>query len=181
MKRFFDSRVVFCGVFCWLVVLSVARASDTLYPKDEPAFNVTLPDGWTVAERPGPAQLLLCSPGEGDASYIISLIRVPNVNSKADLGAILTRITQAGATGAGLTDVIVSPATEQTVGPGARVFTKVTATGKHDGADGAYTYYAFNLTAGGKYYAVGMAGLQVMIDAHKGVFEKVALSIRPMK
>ncbi len=174
-------RAVFFGVLCWLAALPTARANDYLYPKDEPVFNVSLPDGWTVTERPGPAQLLLCTPGEGDASYIISLIRVPNVNSKADLGTILAKITQAGADGAGLTDVTVSPATEQTVGPGARVFTKVTATGKHDGSNGVYTYYAFNLMAGGKYYAVGVAGLQVMVDAHRTEFEKVALSIRPMK
>lgn len=179
---FSKGRAVLFGVLCWLAVaLPAARASDALYPKDEPAFNVTLPDGWTITERPGPAQLLLCTPGEGDASYTISLIRVPNVNSKDDLGAILAKITRAGATGAGLSDVTVSPATEQTIGPGARIFTKVTATGKHDGTDGAYSYYAFSLVAGGKYYALGVAGLQVMIDAHKAEFEKVALSIRPMK
>ncbi len=163
------------------VALSSAQADDYLYPKDDPAFNVTLPTGWTITERPGPAQLLLCTPGEGDASYIISLIRVPNVNSKEDLSAILGKITQAGAAGAGLTDVTVSPATDQTIGPGARVFTKVTATGKHDGTAGVYSYYAFSVVAGGKFYAVGVAGLQVMIDAHRAEFEKVALSIRPMK
>ncbi len=168
-------------MLCFLATLPAAWADDYLYPKEDPAFNVTLPAGWTITERPGPAQLLLCTPGEGDASYIISLIRVPNVNSKGDLGAILGKITQAGAAGAGLTDVTVSPATDETIGPGARVFTKVTATGKHDGTDGAYTYYAFNVVAGGKYYALGVAGLQVMIDAHRAEFEKVALSIRPLK
>ncbi len=168
-------------MLCSLAALPVARADDYLYPKEDPAFDVTLPTGWTIKERPGAAQLLLCTPGEGDASYVISLIRVPNVNSRGDLGAILGKITQAGAAGAGLTDVTVSPATDETIGPGARVFTKVTATGKHDGSNGAYTYYAFSLVAGGKFYAVGMAGLQVMIDAHKAEFEKVALSIRPMK
>ena len=94
---------------------------------------------------------------------------------------ILGKVAQAGAAGAGLTDVTVSPATDETIGPGARVFTKVTASGKHDGTDGAYTYYAFNVVAGGKFYAVGAAGLQVMIDAHRAEFEKVALSIRPLK
>ena len=161
-------------------MLSVAKAGDYQYPKDDPAFNVSLPDGWTVTERTGPAQILLCTP-EGDANYIISLIRVPNVNTKSDLTTILSRITEAGATGAGLSDVTVSPATDTTIGPGARTFTKVTAAGKHDGTEGAYTYYAFNLVAGGKYYAVGVAGLQVMIDARRTEFEKVALSIRPLK
>ena len=170
------------GVLCWLTTaLSAARAGNYLYPKDEPAFNVNLPDGWTITERPGSAQLLLCTPGEGDSSYIISLIRVPNVGNKADVGSTLARITQAGASGAGLTDVTVSPATDTTIGPGARTFTKVTATGQHEGSVGAYTYYAFNVVAGGKFYAVGVAGLQVMIDAHKADFEKVALSIRPLK
>ena len=139
-----------------------------------------MPEGWTITERPGPAQLLLCTPGS-DASYIISLMRVPNVNNKEDLATMLTRITQAGASGAGLEDVAVSPATEVHIGPGARAFTKVTASGKHDGSGGAYTYYAFNLVAGGKYYAVGVTGMQAMIDAHKSEFEKVALSIRPLK
>ena len=181
MNPFFTFRPALVGLLCWLAVMpSVARAGSYAYPKDDPAFNVTLPDGWTLTERPGPAQILLCTP-EGDANYIISLIRVPNVNNKTDLTTVLARITEAGATGAGLDGVTVSPATETTIGPGARTFTKVTATGKHDGSDGAYTYYAFNLATGGKYYAVGVAGLQVMIDAHRTEFEKVALSIRPLK
>lgn len=175
-------RVVLLGVLCWFTtVLPSALAGDYLYPKDEPAFNVTLPEGWTLTERPGPAQLLLCTPVAGDSSYIISLIRVPNVNNKEDLNATLARITQAGASGAGLTGVTTSPATDTTIGPGARTFTKVTASGQHDGSVGAYTYYAFNVVPGGKFYAVGVAGLQVMIDAHKTEFEKVALSIRPLK
>ena len=177
----FNFRTVICGAAFWLAaVVPFARASDYLYPKDDPAFNVTLPEGWTVTERTGPAQLLLCTPGS-DASYIISLIRVPDVRSKDDLSTTLARITQAGASGAGFEDVTVSPATEVHIGPGARVFTKVTASGKHDGSEGAYTYYAFSLIAGGKYYAVGAAGMQAMLDAHKAEFEKVALSIRPLK
>lgn len=174
-------RAMSLGALCWLILLSPsARAGDYQYPKDEPAFNVTLPEGWTIIERPGPAQILLCTPG-GDDNYIISLIRVPNVNNKADLTTILTRITQAGALGAGLTGVTVSNPTDETIGPGARTFTKVTASGKHDGSDGAYTYYAFQLVPGGKYYAVGVAGLQVMIAARKAEFERVALSVRPLK
>ena len=175
-------RVLVLGALCWLAAaLPAARAGNYLYPKDDPAFNVTLPEGWTITERPGPAQLLLCTPGTGDSSYIISLIRVPNVNNKEDLSTTLARITQAGASGAGLADVTVSPATRETIGPGARTFTKVTASGTHDGSGGAYTYYAFSLVAGGKYYALGAAGMQAMIDAHRTEFEKVALSIRPVK
>ena len=178
---FLFSRTVLLGLLCnFAAALPSARAGDYLYPKDDPAFNLTLPDGWTIAERPGPAQLLLCTPGS-DASYIISVMRVPNVGSREDLATTLARITQTGASGAGLDAVTVAPAVEVHVGPGARVFTKVTASGKHEGSDGAYTYYAFNLVAGGKYYAVGVAGMQAMIDAHKAEFEKVALSIRPLK
>lgn len=170
------------GALCWLATMPLTvRAGVYSYPKDDPAFNVSLPDGWTLTERPGPAQILLCTPEGGDANYIISLIRVPNVNNKVDLATILARISQAGAAGAGLSDVTVSAATETTIGPGARIFTKVTATGKHEGSEGAYTYYAFNLVPGGKYYAVGVAGLQVFIDAHRTEFETVALSIRPLK
>ncbi len=178
---FFNLRAVIFGAACWLAAtLTSARAGEYLYPKDDPAFNVTLPDGWTITERAGAAQLLLCTPGS-DASYILSLIRVPNVNNREDLSTTLARITQAGVSGAGLDNVTVSPATEVHIGPGARSFTKVTATGKHDGSEGSYTYYAFSLVPGGKYYAVGVAGLQVMIDAHKTEFEKAALSIRPLK
>lgn len=183
MNLFLKRRFILAAASCWLLaVLPSARAGIYQYPKDDPAFSVSLPDGWTVTERPGPAQILLCTPaGGGDANYIISLLRVPNVNNKADLAAVLARIGQAGAAGAGLEDVTVSPATETTVGPGARVFTKVTATGQHDGSTGAYTYYAFSLVPGGKYYALGVAGLQAMIDAHRRDFEAVALSIRPLK
>ena len=181
MNLLLNPCALFCGALCWFAAaLPSARAGDYQYPKDEPALTVSLPDGWTITERPGPAQILLCTP-PGDANYIISLIRVPNVNTRSDLTTVLARITEAGATGAGLSDVTVSPATDTTVGPGARTFTKVTAAGKHDGTEGAYTYYAFNLIAGGKFYAVGVAGLQVMIDAHRTEFEKVALSIRSLK
>ena len=175
-------RTILLGAMCWfLAVLPHVVAGSYQYPKDDPAFSVMLPDGWTVTERPGPAQILLCTPEGGDANYIISLLRVPNVNNKADLATVLARICQTGATGAGLSDVTVSPATDTPIGPGARTFTKVTATGKHEDSEGAYTYYAFNLVSGGKYYALGVAGLQVMVDAHRTEFEKVALSIRPLK
>ena len=46
---------VFFGALCWLAAaLPVAAGGDYLYPKDAPAFNVALPEGWTIKEHPGP-------------------------------------------------------------------------------------------------------------------------------
>ena len=177
-------------VIRWLVWLAVSgwvsgwvpavRAEDYRYPKLAPALSVSLPGGWTTEEREGPAQLLLCSP-PGDATYTISVLSLPTVGGKDDLRDVLTKVTKAGATGAGMTDITVSAATEGPVGKGARQFTKVTASGKHDGEESAYTYYAFTLPGTGKSYAIGAAGLQAMIDAHGAEFAAVVDSIRPVR
>ena len=162
------------------LTVNPAQAKDYFYPKAAPVLKVTLPDDWTVTEQEGSAQLLLCSPPD-DPTYTISLLSLPTVGGKEDLQAILTKITKAGATGAGLTDIAVTPGKEGPVGTGPRLFTKVTASGRHDGEDSAYTYYAFGLPATGRSYAVGTAGLQAMIDAHREEFEAVAASIKPLR
>ena len=165
------------GWLAWQV--PTCQAGEYRYPKLAPVLSVTLPDGWTVREQDGPAQLLLCSPPD-DLTYTISLLSLPTVGGKEDLQAILTKITKAGATGAGMTDIALTPPLEGPVGKGVWQFTKITASGKHDGEDSAYTYYAFTLPATGKTYAVGTAGLQAMIDAHKAEFTAVAESITPV-
>ena len=121
-----------------------AFADDYRYPAGLPVMTITLPDGWPTNEQVGPAKMLLCSPPD-DSTYTISVISLPTTGGDADLKNILTRITQAGAAGAGLTDIKVSEPKEVTVGKGTRVFTIVTASGKHDDGDGAFTYYAFRL------------------------------------
>ena len=160
-------------------LVSACHAQEYRYPKLAPVLSVTLPDGWTVREQDGPAQLLLCSPPD-DPTYTISLLSLPTIGGKEDLQAILTKITKAGATGSGMTDITLTPPLEGPVGKGARQFTRITASGKHDGEDSAYTYYAFTLPATGKTYAVGAAGLQAMIDAHKTEFTAVVESITPV-
>ena len=170
-------------LFCLAVALAggrAARAGEYRYPKLTPVLSLNLPDGWTVQEQEGPAQLLLCSPPD-DSTYTISVLSLPTVGSREDLQNILGRITRAGATGAGLTDIAVSAASEGSVGKSTRRFTRITASGKHDGEDSAYTYYAFTLPGTGKSYAVGVAGLQAMIDAHKAEFTAVVESIAAVK
>ena len=169
------------AVFAGLLGLGthVATAGDVLYPKLAPVLKLHLPDGWTVTEQDGPALLLLCTP-PGDPTYTISVLSLPTVGGKEDLQAVLTKITRAGATGAGLTDIAITPATVGPIGQGARQFTRVTASGQHDGEPSAYTFYAFTLPATGKSYAVGTAGLQAMIDAHKAEFTAAAESITPV-
>ena len=177
------TRFLLVFLFCATAALTgnrAARAGEYRYPKLAPVLSLNLPDGWTVREQEGPAQLLLCSPPD-DPTYTLSMLSLPTLGSKDDLQDILAKITRAGATGAGLTDIAVSAATEGPVGKGARRFTRITASGKHDGEDSAYTYYAFTLPGTGKSYAVGVAGLQAMIDAHKAEFEAVVDSITPVK
>lgn len=177
------ARFLFLFLLAWLGGAgrpSSARAGEYRYPKAAPVLSVTLPDGWSATEQDGPAQILLCSPPE-DTTYIISVMSLPTVGGKSDLKDVLTRITRTGAEGSGMTEVTVSDATEGPIGAGPRVFTKVTASGKHNDEDSAFTYYAFSLPGTGKSYAVGTAGLQAMIDAHKAEFEAVARSIVPVK
>ena len=174
-------------LFAWLclvgslgLVSPPARADEFRYPKLAPVLGVTLPEGWSVTEQDGPARLLLCSPPD-DPTYTISVMSLPTVGNKADLKAILTRITRAGAQGSGMAEITVSDATDGPIGSGPRVFTRVTASGKHNDEGCAYAFYAFSMPGTGKFYAVGVAGLQPMIDAHQAEFEVVALSIRPLR
>lgn len=169
------------AVFCWLALPFSANAADPyLYPKIEPALSVVWPEEWTVSVSDGPAAFVLCSPSE-DSTYTISLMTLPTVGGKADLQAMLTRVTRTGAEGSGMTDVTVSPVTEGRLGASERMFTKVTATGKHNGEDSAFVYYAFSLPGTGKTYAIGVAGLQAMIGAHKTDFEAVVNSLQPVR
>ena len=178
MRRFFVyARILLVGL-CGVLPLSVL-AGEYHYPKAAPVLSLTLPDGWTVKEQEGPAQLLLCSPPD-DPTYTVSALSLPTVGNEADLKSILGRITRAGATGSGMTDIVVSDLVRGPVGGGARQFSKVTASGKHDGEASAYTFYAFTVPATGKSYAVGVAGLQVMIDAHRPEFEAIIRSIVPL-
>ena len=176
-------RARFLSLLGWISLANLplsARAGEYRYPKATPVLSVTLPDGWNATEQDGPARLLLCSPPE-DTTYIISVMSLPAVGGKTDLQDVLTKITRTGAEGSGMTEITVSGAAEGPVGAGPRVFTRVTASGKHNDEDSAFTYYAFSLPGTGKSYAVGTAGLQAMIDAHKAEFEAVARSIVPVK
>ena len=173
-------HLLFVGVAVLVVTGGTAAwAGEYRYPKLTPVLSLNLPEGWSVREQDGPAQLLLCTPPD-DPTYTISVLSLPTVGGKEDLQDVLSKITKAGATGAGLTDIAVSAATEGPIGKGARQFTKITASGKHDGEDSAYTYYAFTLPGTGKSYAVGVAGLSAMIDAHQAEFAAVAESIMPV-
>lgn len=154
------------------------RAEDYKYPKAGPVLSVAVPEEWDATEQTGPALLLLCTP-PGESSYTVSLLTLPTVGDKADLERLLGQITRAGAQGAGMAEVVVSRATEETIGKSPRLFTKVTASGKHNDEPSAFTYYAFRLPSTGRTYAVGVAGAQAMIDAHRRDFEEIVKSLAP--
>ena len=155
------------------------RTEDYKYPKASPVLSVVVPEEWDAAEQTGPALLLLCTPPD-ESSYTVSLMTLPAVGDKADLERILGQITRAGAQGAGMTEVAVSKAIEETIGKSPRLFTKVTASGKHNDEPSAFTYYAFRLLSTGKTYAIGVAGAQAMIDAHRKDFEGIVKSLAPL-
>ena len=179
MRARFLRFVLVCVIALVVAGRAAARAGEYRYPKLAPVLSLSLPEGWSVREQDGPAQLLLCTPPD-DPTYTISVLSLPTVGGKEDLQEVLSRITKAGASGAGLTDIAVSAATEGPIGKSARRFTRVTASGNHDGEASAYTYYAFTLPGMGKSYAVGVAGLSAMIDAHQAEFAAVAESIAPV-
>ena len=181
MRNHWASFVAWLGLVSVLAFMAPSAKADAYrYPQETPVLQVTLPDGWSINEQNGPAKLLLCSPPQ-DSTYIISVMTLPTVGDKADLKEILTRIVRAGAQGSEMTEITVSNVTEGPVGRGSRTFTKITASGKHNDESSAFTYYAFTLPGTGRYYAVGTAGLQAMIDAHQADFEAVAQSIVPVR
>lgn len=176
--RLLPVPAAYCLAFAVLQLASrISSAEVVRYPATEPVIQVTLPDAWMVTVQDGPAHLLLCSP-PNDPTYTISVMTLPTVGGKEDLKAILTRIVRAGAEGAGMSNVTVSAAKEDHAGDNARAFTTVTASGKNNGEICAYTFHAFSMPGTGKCYAIGVAGLQTMIDAHKAEFAAAASSIQ---
>lgn len=173
-------RTLACALSLLALPGRAVRAEDYPYPKDAPVLTLSLPADWDVEQQTGPALLLLCTPPD-ELSYTLSVLTLPTVGNQEDLGRLLGQIVNAGAKGAGLTDITVSKPTEEAVGKGARLFTKVTAAGKHNEEPSAFTYYAFRLPGNGKSYAIGVAGAQAMIDAHRTAFEAAARSIAPVK
>lgn len=185
MLRTMPRRLRTLRTLAWVLNLLVlpgliARAEEYRYPKENPVLALAIPAEWDVEQQTGPALLLLCTPPD-ELSYTISLLTLPTVGNQEDTARVLTQIVNAGAKGAGLTDIVVSKPTEEAVGKGARLFTKVTATGKHNDEASAFTYYAFRLPSNGRSYAIGVAGAQAMIDAHRADFEAVVRSIGPVK
>ena len=168
-------------LFAVLAALAPAslHAGDYKYPKAAPVLSLTLPADWEVVEQTGPAVLLLCTPPD-EESYTVSVMTLPTVGNAEDLAATLGRITRVGAQGAGMTEVVVSKATEESIGGGPRRFTRVSATGKHNDEASAFTFYAFRLPSTGRTYAVGVAGAQAMIDAHRQDFEGIVRSLVPL-
>jgi len=78
------------------------KAKTIKYPEKDPAFSITLPDYWTT--KPGQDGGLDCKAGDGSKFYF-SIVPFEDVNTEADVKAVLPKLAQGLVDGAKIENV----------------------------------------------------------------------------
>jgi len=96
----------------FLIATSLSLSAKTIkYPEKDPAFSITLPDGWTA--KPDKDGNLDCVAGDG-SNFSFSIIASENITSDEELKAFLPKLAQTMADGAKLKDLKVGEMKEMT-------------------------------------------------------------------
>ncbi|MEY2489809.1 MAG: hypothetical protein QOC70_1751 [Verrucomicrobiota bacterium] len=93
-----------------LLATSLSLSAKTIkYPEKDPAFSITLPDGWTAkADKDGN---LDCVAGDG-SKFSFSIIAAKNITSDDDLKTYLPKLAETMGEGAKLKDLKVGEVKE---------------------------------------------------------------------
>jgi hypothetical protein len=158
-----------------LIATSLSLSAKTLkFPEKDPAFSITLPDGWTaVPDKDGN---LDCQSGDG-SKFSFSIIDSKNITSDEELKSYLPKLAETMAEGAKLENLKVGDVKEMTNANKVKLM-GLNAHGKTEGVEMVISLAGFAPTKGT--YFVIMAAESVEVDkAHDKDMGGILNSITP--
>jgi hypothetical protein len=151
------------------------RAKTIKYPEKDPAFSITLPDGWTA--KPDKDGNLDCQAGD-DSKFSFSIIASPNITSDEELKSYLPKLAATMAEGAKLKGLKVGDVKEMTTANKVKLM-GLNATGQTEGVEMVISLAGF-APAKGNYFVI-MGAESVEVDkAHDKDMGTILNSISPI-
>ena len=151
------------------------KAKTIKYPEKDPAFSITLPDDWTT--KPGQDGGLDCKAGDGSKFYF-SIVPFEEVNTEADVKAVLPKLAQGLVDGAKIENVKIGDIREMTATKKVKLF-GLDAKGATSGVDYVITLAAF-APKKGAYFIIMSVGPFDVDKAHSKVMGDIINSITPL-
>lgn len=127
------------------------------YPEKDPAFSITLPDGWTaVPDKDGN---LDCQSGDG-SKFSFSIIDSKNITSDADLKTYLPKLAETMGEGAKLKDLKVGEVKEMTTANKVKLM-GLNAHGQTEGVEMVISLAGFAPSKGNYFVIMGAESAEV--------------------
>ena len=152
------------------------NAKTIKYPEKDPAFSITLPEGWTA--KPDKDGNLDCEAGD-DSKFSFSILSAKEMNKgEAELKAFLPTLAKNMGDGAGIKDLKVSEIQEMTTGKGVKFF-GLNANGPSSGAEMIISLAAF-APKKDTYFIIMGAAEKSVDKAHDKEMGEIINSITPL-
>ena len=158
-----------------LIATSLSLSAKTIkYPEKDPAFSITLPDGWTA--KPDKDGNLDCEAGDG-SKFSFSIIDSKNITTDEELKTYLPKLAETMGEGAKLKDLKVGDVKEMTTANKVKLM-GLNAHGQTEGVDMVISLAGF-APAKGNYFVI-MGAESVEVDkAHDKDMGVIINSISP--
>lgn len=158
-----------------LIATSLSLSAKTFkYPEKDPAFSITLPDGWTaVPDKDGN---LDCQSGDG-SKFSFSIIDSKNITSDAELKTYLPKLAETMGEGAKLKGLKVGDVKEMTTANKVKLM-GLNAHGQTEGVDMVISLAGF-APAKGNYFVIMGAESAEVDKAHDKDMGGILNSITP--
>ena len=158
-----------------LIASSLGLSAKTFkYPEKDPAFSITLPDGWTAA--PDKDGNLDCQSGDG-SKFSFSIIDSKNITSDGELKAYLPKLAETMGEGAKLKDLKVGDVKEMTNANKVKLM-GLNAHGETEGVKMVISLAGF-APAKGNYFVIMAAESEEVDKAHDKDMGGIINSITP--
>jgi hypothetical protein len=161
------------GLFIIFLSCAMASAAPISYPKDEPAFTVSFPEGREEAKIAGKENKLIWWSKEG---YNV-IISPSKATSTDDMKAAATAAITAHATGMGSKDVKASEPTEKD----GKIFVTADCQQEWDGKMQPYSATAVIFEAGGKYFQLVSLSKPEASKQREADIASIVATIKPDK
>lgn len=156
-------KILFTLAASLLIATSLSLSAKTIkYPEKDPAFSITLPDGWTA--KPDKDGNLDCVAGDG-SKFSFSIIASKNITSDDELKAYLPKLAETMGESAKLQDLKVGEVKEMTTAHKVKLM-GLDAHGQTEGIAMVITLAGFAPTKGN--YFVFMSAESAEVDKAHG-------------
>ena len=141
-----------------LIATSLSLSAKTIkYPDKDPAFSITLPDGWTA--KPDKDGNLDCVAGDG-SKFSFSIIASKNITSDDELKTYLPKLAETMGEGAKLKDLKVGEVKEMTTANKVKLM-GLNAHGQTEGVAMVISLAGFAPTKGNYFVIMGAESVEV--------------------